>query len=417
MPVTASVGTIREAARQGEYGTVLRLARLQRGWTQAQLADRATCNQSSISRYESGVHRLVDTDLLGHLAQVLGISPRLFGLTAAPANEGDDVRRRDLLTSAGIALAGVVVGDAPRRVHDGHLHDLCLVANRCRTSLYRHGATSQLVDAVHVGLHRATTLATHATGALRRKLLDTAGDLAGLTAYTYRDLGRHDEANRAYLLGLNAADAAGNPSLKGHILVRMAGHGIETERPNEVIGYLDAARMFSFHDETPGERINHHAIQSWAHAQMGQTREVHRTVKHAEEFLEASNRPNPTAPWQARWVSEAEMWSITGNAYGRLARHDTQHATEAIKRLTHAIHLRSNEFARNAVLDHIAVAEAHLINRDVEQAAEATQSALERADTVPSYRVRERLDELCSSLRPYRSREPVKDLIAHRATW
>jgi transcriptional regulator with XRE-family HTH domain len=114
---------IRDAVRQRRYGVVLRRARQARGLTQAQAGELAGYSGATISRFETGTRRLADIDTLRRLAGALGAAPEVFGLTPGTAEfpggaragavpgeallatvvtglplDGDDVRRRDMIT-------------------------------------------------------------------------------------------------------------------------------------------------------------------------------------------------------------------------------------------------------------------------------------------------------------------------------
>jgi transcriptional regulator with XRE-family HTH domain len=103
-------------------GIVVRTARVARGWTQLQLAQRLHCSASTVSRLETGARQTVDVPTLWRLADALQISPAALGITATVADEPgaeDDVRRRQLLgnlavTAATAALQGrtVAAGNA-----------------------------------------------------------------------------------------------------------------------------------------------------------------------------------------------------------------------------------------------------------------------------------------------------------------
>ncbi len=152
---------------------------------------------------------------------------------------------------------------------------------------------------------------------LRCDLLDATADSAGLAAYACRDLGQHEWAQRHYLIAMQAAHAAGDHALAGHLVVRMAGHNIEPGQPKDVLTYLEAA-------------------------------------------------------------------------------------SEAIQRLTLALDLRGAEGARNAALDTISLAEAHLVDHDLGEALRAGRTAVHLAENSASRRVRKRLDELGHQLSSHR---------------
>jgi hypothetical protein len=98
-----------------------------------------------------------------------------------------------------------------------------------------------------------------------REALVSASDRAAC-----RDLGQHDWAQRYYQIAMQAAHAAGDHALAGHLVVRMTGHHIELAQPAEVLTYLNAASQSGRRGVfTHGELSNQHAIAAWANAQNG----------------------------------------------------------------------------------------------------------------------------------------------------
>lgn len=119
-----------------------------------------------------------------------------------------------------------------------------------------------------------------------------------------------------------------------------------------------------------------------------------------DHFAAAGHRTGPD--WQVRHVAEAELYSLTGAGYTELARHHPRYAQEAISRLTLALDLRGADGARNATLDTISLAEAHLAGHDLHQAAHTAATAVRLARTSASRRVRKRLRELGQQLATHR---------------
>lgn len=124
---------IRDAARRGDFGVVLRLARHSKGLTQEQAGRLAGYSAATISRFETGARRLADITILRHLAAVLEIPPGLFGLhtvhdgaasraagtqlakvvTSKSQDGDDDMRRRELLAVVPAALLVPAFGGLP----------------------------------------------------------------------------------------------------------------------------------------------------------------------------------------------------------------------------------------------------------------------------------------------------------------
>jgi transcriptional regulator with XRE-family HTH domain len=97
------------AVRQGDTGTVIRLARLAKGATQRQTGDACGYSQSEISRIENGQARVYDVRILERLARRLDIPPQLLGLAPFDIDSDWSVRRRDFLTKAASGAAAAML--------------------------------------------------------------------------------------------------------------------------------------------------------------------------------------------------------------------------------------------------------------------------------------------------------------------
>jgi hypothetical protein len=309
------------------------------------------------------------------------------------------------ITAAGLALSGFPLpplGDVPHRVGPQHVAELTRLTEMYRTMTYSRGADAVVQQGVTRLLDRATALLGQVSAPqLRTDLLTAAADVAGLAAYACRDLGQHDWAQQYYVLAMQAAQAAGDHALAGHLVVRMAGHNIELAQPAQVLAYLHAARQPGNGAHfTQGQLSNQHAIAAWANAQAGEAQAVLREAGQAEDhFANADHHAGPD--WQVRHVAEAELYSLTGAAFTDLARHQPRYAGEAITRLSAALDLRGADIKRNATLDTISLAEAHLADHDLSQALAVTASAVSLSQDSASRRVRKRLAELAAQLQPH----------------
>jgi transcriptional regulator with XRE-family HTH domain len=405
----------------------LRQARLRTALSQDEFAERLgvfmrehmSCNVAPsgnlIGMWERGEvrpgrsYRRGLTEFTGMTEADLGLGPaQPLTDSTRPSAEEADTKRRELMTSAiaaGVALSGFPLpaqAGTPDRIRPDDIAGLRQLTQTYRTWVYQHGASHELQAGLARLLDRCTALVGQVPAPLRAGLLGATADAAGLAAYACRDLGQHQWAQQHYLIALQAAQAAGDNALAGHLVVRMAGHHIELAQPRDVITYLEAAGRAG--NRVPfrhGDLSNQRAIAAWARAQAGQAQEVHRETGLAEEqFALAGTRGGPD--WQVRHVAEAELYSLTGAAYAELASRQPQHAPEAIRRLNLALHLRGHTAARNTTLDTISLAEAHLADHDLSQALHITGKAIQLTSDSASRRVQKRLGELAEQLTRYR---------------
>jgi transcriptional regulator with XRE-family HTH domain/tetratricopeptide (TPR) repeat protein len=103
---------VTRAASRGDFGTVLRTARVAAGLTLEEAASLAGVSASTLSRMETKPSRAWDVRELRRLAEVFGIPAHLFGLSRSTFDsstaslsesvdeDGDQMRRRDLIATA-----------------------------------------------------------------------------------------------------------------------------------------------------------------------------------------------------------------------------------------------------------------------------------------------------------------------------
>jgi transcriptional regulator with XRE-family HTH domain len=99
------------AAREGDTGTVIRLARRAKGATQRQTGDACGYSQSEISRIENGGARVHDIRILERLARRLDIPPQLLGLAPFDSEPDWSVRRREFLTKAASGATAAITAN------------------------------------------------------------------------------------------------------------------------------------------------------------------------------------------------------------------------------------------------------------------------------------------------------------------
>ncbi|REF00457.1 hypothetical protein [Thermomonospora umbrina] len=394
-------------------------------------------------RAELGINRAPSRNLVGMwergearpgldyrrgLTSLTGLSEVDLGLAAAPAaerermdreSEESETKRRDLLlaaaSGAGAALLGLPLADQPANQDAARtVEDLHRQADLHRGRLYEYGASPQLQRGIVALIDRAGGLVRQARDhRTRTRLLAALADISGIAAYACRDLGWHTIAERHYLVGVHAAQAADDHALVGHLIVRMAGHQVELRRPAQILAHLDAARDVGVF--TARQISNQYTISAWAHAMTGDHQAVRRLIGAAEESFTESSSGGGQASWQSRHVLESELYSLTGAASATLADTTPAAAGEAIERLTRATTLRSGGYSRNGILDQISLAEAYLAARELKPAVSAARNAHEASANATSHMVATRLNSLAAKLVPHRRDADTADIL-HQMT-
>lgn len=152
---------------------IIRRARLARSWTQADLARLAGYSQPTVSRLETGRGRITDTAVLGHLADILDISPAALGIATTPVAELVGCYRTGipdlgqlLITLVAAARRRIdIMGDfaLPQQIHalPRHLADRATVGVTVRVICPDPGSATTPVDAARA---RALLDAHTATG-------------------------------------------------------------------------------------------------------------------------------------------------------------------------------------------------------------------------------------------------------------
>lgn len=319
-------------SRRTAFGGYLARLRRDARLTQRQLADRlcalsgvASVTRNEVGRWEQG-RRLPDA-WLPALAAVLAVplddleraaayargeaSGRLPGAFATLADllpEGDPLA--PLMGAHGRRIGPSTVGRLAGRVHGLRLADDVIAGGDLITPAFR-----ELRSAVKV--FRESTY-DDATG---RQFLAQIGELGQIAGWIASDAGRHDEAERAYRLGISAARQAGDLTLVGNLAGSLAYQLTNNGRELAGLDLAHAAVDEAGPDAPPVARALFFDRVAWAHAKAGRTtdsQDAMAALGRAHDALTEDGGPD--APQWAYWVSREELEVMDARVFTELRR-------------------------------------------------------------------------------------------------
>lgn len=296
---------IRDAARQGDYGRVVSLARRDAGVSQRQLGDACGISQSAVSRLEGRGTASYDMTILARAATHLHIPPRLVGLadhTAAHVAENGqhDVHRRNFLTgTAAIAAAPALAALHPQPADAGQAATL-----RVATTAFRRldGTTPSrhLFEPVLAHLRLTQTITAEAESPEQRARLaavsSEAASLAGWLAWDMNDIG---SARTWYGTATKAARASGDRLLSAYQLGSLAGFEADAGNAAQGLALVHRARRQLGEAAPAIASAWLGTVEALAHAAAGSRAAAAAALEQAARHTEAVPDEQPP-PWP--WV-------------------------------------------------------------------------------------------------------------------
>ncbi|MEU8582826.1 helix-turn-helix transcriptional regulator [Streptomyces abikoensis] len=204
-----------------QAGALIRLGRTRRGWRQADLGRRLGCSASTISRLER--HGTGDLGLLRHAAREVGLPTDVLAIAigldevaattvapSGPCREEDPLRRRTLLTTAGVAgtiqlLAGIDDALAAVPTSPGGAAPAPPRLDRAQ-ALFDSGRHAQLLEALPTLL--ADAHAATRTGS--RTAYATVSSCYSLASRLLTKIGRYERSRLTADRALTYADLSGS---------------------------------------------------------------------------------------------------------------------------------------------------------------------------------------------------------------
>lgn len=251
---------------------------------------------------------------------------------------------------------------------------------------------------------------------IKRRLLRVLALLAETTATMSWDSGEQETAQKYYMLAIRAANAADDPALCANAIAGMARqlmsldhYGMAFQRADSAreraVDALELIRLAQdrFADRvTPTVRAMLHTREAWAYGKLGRLSAFRRSCDKADSAF-ADCDPSEDPYW-INYFDAAELRGTLGGRLLEIARHEPLFAGEAAESISNAISLRQSNRLRSSALDQLGIAEARMIDGELEEACRLGQAALDTVEKTGSDRVRKKL------LRVYNQTEQLQSV-------
>ena len=370
------------AARNGEVGTVIRLARKAQGLTQAELG--ATCgySQSVVSRIERGQRHAYDIRVLQQIADTLGVPRQLLGLAGETGEPEPPVNRRDFLAGVGAAAASTFL--PPLAFADP-------TADAVRTIT----AAQRRLDATLPSRHLAESVRSHLRLAdravktapqveARTSMAAALSEIAGFAGWLHWDMYDLGSARRHYDLAITSAREAGDPLLTAYMTGSLAAFAAHLGDGSEALGLVASARQHTGAERPAIADAWLCAVAALAHAIAGDERSTLAALDHSQAAAERVPTEEPP-PWP--WVFTFDPAKVAAHRLACAVRLGRPAMAFGAAQDAGPLLAGSTKQAALWRLDH---ATAHLQNGDVDEAFTIAASVLDATKDQQSARVVER---------------------------
>jgi hypothetical protein len=273
--------------------------------------------------------------------------------------------------------------------------------------LFRSAATEELREAV--GLIRDARY----TEDVGRRLFGAAAYLSNLVGCMSFDIGLQGVAQRYFLLGLKLAREADDPTLTANILGNLAEQMRDLGNPVDGLDLVECAFRAGESGASTAVLARMESLRGTILAELNRAGAARRAVGMSFEILADQNSESRELPSWAVLCNEAELHSIAGSSFRRLASQtpSSQRLLDSAREHTEtAIALRDSEFVRSHLFDTVGLARISFISGEPEEGIRHTDDALATLPRVNSVRAVRRISGLRSNMGPYSRRTDVADL-------
>jgi DNA-binding XRE family transcriptional regulator len=373
-------------------GARIRDLRVERGWSQAELAaelcklsPHVAVTRESVSRWEAG-RREPRPYSLRNLAAVLGVDVE----DLLPVN------RREFVAAA--AVVPVTMRDAPRRVGTSDVSGLRARFARLRSLDNLAGGADTY--RLFVGeLARTQQLLSDAaySDSVSRALVHLASEQAQQAAWAEFDAGKIVPSLQLYDFSHRAALEVGDRPLSANALIQVA-YATESAR---AVASAEAACAAVGAAAPAQTRALLQSRLAWSFAVTGKPGKAVCSLRSAREALASAG--GARAPEWSAWVDETELGIMEGRVWAVL--HEPQ---RAIPVLESVLRTYPDHWSRDKALYMTWLADAYLDVGEADQVASITSDAVALAASVASVRPKARAGEVAKRLAGLSARHGAK---------
>src|SRR5690606_19480291 len=238
----------------------------------------------------------------------------------------------------------------------------------------------------------ADLLRDHHPEEISRRLFQVMAELSKIAATMSWDCGMQTAAQKYYVLSLQASKPAGDQPFGASVLASMARQLLYLDQPQDALELVRLALDGVRATATPRLLAMLHTREAWAYAKLGRPESFRRAIGQAEDTFGGVKAADPDPAW-ITYFDSAELAGVTGGRYLELSRVDRRFADDACAYIGRAVGLRERTSSRGLVLDQVGLAQAHLLNGELDEAVAVGSAAIDSAGRVHSDRVRVQLRE------------------------
>ncbi len=251
-----------------------------------------------------------------------------------------------------------------------------------------------------VRLYRETTH-SEKTG---RSLLSSIGEIAQIAGWIASDAGEHDQAARAYQLGVSAAREAGDLALVGNLAGSLAYQLSNTGHEDDGLSLAHAALEEAGPDAPAKARALYLDRVAWAHTKAGEAQPAMRALTEAHEAM--ADEDSQESPDWAYWVSPEELDVMDARVYTELRK-----PLRAVPLLQEVLSRYDSTHTRELALYLSWLAVALVDANEPEEAAKTARRMLDLSSDFASDRTAQRGRIVLTKLEPYRDIPEVREVL------